>query len=218
MHDLGVHALGQVRGALAGHLPGGRRRHRGHAARKHDTVRAGDVDVVALLEVALHGDDTGGEQRVIDLNKPGQVLTNTQTPDSVAQLAQTLIEEWSTAKFPPPPALKPAKIEPKETALLVMDFTRQTCTPERRKRCSDSVAKVLKLVTEARAKGALIIYSVAVPNSVPADILPELTPAAGEQLAQLLPVYELHRHVGHLVGAAWAPHWDHADDQVLVLL
>ena len=35
-------------------------------------------------------------------------------------------------------------------------------------------------MTEARAKGALIIYSVAVPNSVPADILKELTPAAGE--------------------------------------
>ena len=99
-----------------------------------------------------------------------------------AARAQTLIEEWGTAKFPPPPALKPAKIDAKETALLVMDFTKQTCTPERRKRCSDSVAKVLKLVTEARAKGALIIYSVAVPNSVPADILPELTPAAGEQV------------------------------------
>jgi nicotinamidase-related amidase len=96
--------------------------------------------------------------------------------------AQTLIEEWGTAKFPAPPPLKPAKIDGKETALLVMDFTKQTCTPERRKRCADSVSKVVKLVTEARAKGALIIFSVAVPNSVPADILPELTPAAGEQV------------------------------------
>jgi nicotinamidase-related amidase len=96
--------------------------------------------------------------------------------------AQTLIEEWNTAKIPPPPPLKPAKIEAKETAVLVMDFTKQTCTPERRKRCADSVAKVQKFVSEARAKGALIIYSVAVPNSVPADILPEVTPAAGEQV------------------------------------
>jgi nicotinamidase-related amidase len=96
--------------------------------------------------------------------------------------SQTLIEEWGTAKFPPAPPLKPAKLDAKETALLVMDFTKQTCTPERRKRCADSVAKVQKFVTEARAKGALIIYSVAVPNSVPADILPELAPAAGEQV------------------------------------
>jgi nicotinamidase-related amidase len=96
--------------------------------------------------------------------------------------AQTVIDEWASAKFPEAPALKPAKIVPAETALLVMDFTRQTCTPERRKRCADSVPKVLKLVTEARAKGALIIYRLAVPNSVPADILSELTPAAGEQV------------------------------------
>src|ERR1044072_1124998 len=97
-------------------------------------------------------------------------------------LAQTVIDEWATAKFPAAPALKPAKIVPGETALLVMDFTKQTCTVERRKRCADSVSKVLKLVTEARAKGALIIYRVPVPNSVPADTLPELTPAAGEQV------------------------------------
>jgi len=96
--------------------------------------------------------------------------------------AQTLIEEWGTAKFPPPPTLKAAKIDAKETALLVMDFTNQTCSQQRRPRCAASVPKVLKLVNEARAKGALIIYSVAVPKSVPTDILKELTPAAGEQV------------------------------------
>ena len=51
--------------------------------------------------------------------------------------AQTVIDEWSNAKFPDAPALKPAKIDPRETALLVMDFTVQTCTPDRRKRCAD---------------------------------------------------------------------------------
>jgi nicotinamidase-related amidase len=94
--------------------------------------------------------------------------------------AQTVIEEWSTAKLPAPPALKPATIVPNETALLVMDFTRQTCTNERRPRCARSVAKVLNLVTQARGKGAFIVYSVAVPGSVPSDIVPELTPASGE--------------------------------------
>jgi len=96
--------------------------------------------------------------------------------------AQTLIEEWGTAQFPAPPSLKAVKIEPHETAVLVMDFTKQTCTPERRKRCADQVPKVLRFVTEARGKGALIIYSVAVPNSVPGDILADLTPAASEQV------------------------------------
>jgi nicotinamidase-related amidase len=102
-------------------------------------------------------------------------------PASAVQ-GQTVIEEWGTAKFPPPPTLKPAKLDAKETALLVMDFTKQTCSMQRRPRCANSVAKVQKLVTEARGKGALIIYSVAVPKSVAADILPELTPAAGEEV------------------------------------
>jgi nicotinamidase-related amidase len=99
-----------------------------------------------------------------------------------AAQAQTLIEEWNTAQFPPPPKLTPAKIEPKETAVLVMDFTVQTCTQQRRPRCAASVPKVVAFVNEARAKGALIIYSVAVPNSVPKDILTELTPKDGEQV------------------------------------
>ena len=96
--------------------------------------------------------------------------------------AQTIIEEWGTAKLPPPPQLKPAKITaPRETALLVMDFTNQTCTKERRPRCTASVPKVAKLVNDARAKGALIIYSIT-PGATNADILKELTPAAGETI------------------------------------
>ena len=96
--------------------------------------------------------------------------------------AQTVIDDWSQVKLPPPPALKPVTLIPKETALLVMDFTVQTCTAERRKRCADSVPKVKKFVEAAREHGALIIYSVAVPNSVSADVLKDLTPAAGEQV------------------------------------
>jgi nicotinamidase-related amidase len=96
--------------------------------------------------------------------------------------AQTVIDDWSQVKLPPPPQLKPVTLVPKETALLVMDFTVQTCTPERRKRCADSVPKVKKFVEAARANGALIIYSVAVPNSVATDVLKDLTPAAGEQV------------------------------------
>jgi nicotinamidase-related amidase len=97
--------------------------------------------------------------------------------------AQTLIDEWASAKLPPAPALKPVKIaNAKETALLVMDFTRQTCSQQRRPRCAVSVPKVAKLVAEARSRGALVIFSVAVPKSTPADLLPGLPAAAGEQV------------------------------------
>jgi nicotinamidase-related amidase len=99
-----------------------------------------------------------------------------------ARADSTIIDDWYKAKLPAPPQLKPVTLDAKTTALLVMDFTVQTCTPARRPRCAASVPKVKKFVEEARGKGALIIYSVAVPKSVPGDVLKELAPAAGEQV------------------------------------
>jgi len=102
---------------------------------------------------------------------------------AISARAQTIVDEWATAKLPAPPQLKPAKIAvPKETALLVMDFTNQTCSKERRPRCTASVPKVAKLVNDARAKGALIIYSIAGTGATNADILKELAPRAGETI------------------------------------
>jgi nicotinamidase-related amidase len=101
---------------------------------------------------------------------------------AVSARGETIVDEWYSAKLPASPQLKPVTLEPKTTALLVMDFTVQTCTVERRKRCADSVPKVKKFVEEAGAKGALIIYSVAVPGSISGDVLKDLTPAAGEQV------------------------------------
>ena len=67
--------------------------------------------------------------------------------------AQTIIDDWNQAKLPAPPQLKPVTLVPKETALLVMDFTVQTCTPEHRKRCADSVPKVKKFVEDGARQG-----------------------------------------------------------------
>jgi nicotinamidase-related amidase len=94
--------------------------------------------------------------------------------------AQTLMEEWASVKPPAAPALKPVTLVANETAVLAMDFTNQTCTPQRRLRCANSVPKVQALIAQARAKGAFVVYSVALPGSTAADILKELTPAAGD--------------------------------------
>jgi nicotinamidase-related amidase len=94
--------------------------------------------------------------------------------------AETVIDEWAGVKLPPPPALKPVTLVANETALLAMDFTTQTCTPQRRLRCANQVPQVAKLIAEARRKGVLIVYSVALPGSTAADILKEVAPAPGE--------------------------------------
>jgi nicotinamidase-related amidase len=94
--------------------------------------------------------------------------------------AETVIDEWASVKVPPAPALKPVTLVAGETAVLAMDFTTQTCTSQRRPRCANQVPQVAKLLAEARRKGAFIVYSVAIPGSTAADILKEVTPAAGE--------------------------------------
>src|SRR5258708_16340878 len=73
--------------------------------------------------------------------------------------AQTVIEEWASAKLPPPPALKAATFNPAETALLVMDFTNQTCSTQRRPRCAASVPKVQRLPAGPPTECPRVVYS-----------------------------------------------------------
>ena len=44
--------------------------------------------------------------------------------------AQTIIDEWSSVKAPPAPALKSVTVDPKTTALLMMDIIKQTCNTQ----------------------------------------------------------------------------------------
>lgn len=80
---------------------------------------------------------------------------------------------------PPAPELKLVTIDPKVTALLILDFNKQTCNAERRPRCITSIPKVQRLLTEARAKGVPVIYSITI-GAAPGDIAKELAPLGGE--------------------------------------
>jgi len=93
--------------------------------------------------------------------------------------AQTIVDEWATIKAPPPPELKPVTIDPKVTALLVLDIVKQICNAERRPRCVASVPKLQGLLNQARAKGVPVIYSLA-GQATPADIWKEVAPVGGE--------------------------------------
>lgn len=42
--------------------------------------------------------------------------------------AQTIIDEWQSVKAPPAPALKAVTLDPKSTAILVMDFVNRLAT------------------------------------------------------------------------------------------
>src|SRR4030043_1926225 len=95
--------------------------------------------------------------------------------------SQTIIDEWNAVKVPPAPELKTVKIDPNVTALLMLDFNKQTCNAERRPRCIASIPKVQKLLTEARAKGVPVVYSLSA-GAIPSDIAKELAPQGGEPI------------------------------------
>jgi nicotinamidase-related amidase len=93
--------------------------------------------------------------------------------------AQTIVEEWQTVKTPPAPELKSVTLDPKVTALLLLDFNKQTCNADKRPRCIASIPKVQILLAEARAKGVFIVYSLSAGATV-ADIARELAPLGKE--------------------------------------
>ena len=93
--------------------------------------------------------------------------------------AASIADEWASVQVPPPPALKAVTIDRRTTALLLLDFNKQTCNAERRPRCIASIPKVAKLLAAARAAGVPVLYSLGGGGAV-ADIAKELTPTKDE--------------------------------------
>ena len=100
--------------------------------------------------------------------------------------AQTIIDDWHSIQAPPAPALKAVTIDPKTTALLVMDLIKQACNDEKRPRCVASIPKIATLLASARASGVSIIYTIVpsvgpnLPAPVAADIVSAIAPKADE--------------------------------------
>ena len=46
-----------------------------------------------------------------------------------AASAQSIVDEWAAVKAPPAPELKPVTLDPKTTALFLLDFVAPNCTP-----------------------------------------------------------------------------------------
>jgi nicotinamidase-related amidase len=95
--------------------------------------------------------------------------------------AQTIVDEWPNVKAPPAPALRPVTVDPKTTALLMLDFVPPTCGA--RPRCMASLPAVKKLLEQARASGMPVAHSVTGTTKAE-DILKDVAPQAGEPVVQ----------------------------------
>ena len=94
-------------------------------------------------------------------------------------LAGDIVEEWAAQK-PPAPELKPVTVDAKTTALLMLDFMKQNCG--QRPRCIATLPAMKKLLADARAAKATVIYSI-IANSTINDVLPDVA-AQGEPSVQ----------------------------------
>ena len=68
---------------------------------------------------------------------------------AASSFAADILDDWATAKAPPPPELKPVTVDGSTTALLILDMMKANCGA--RPRCVATVPAVKKL-HEQRAK------------------------------------------------------------------
>jgi nicotinamidase-related amidase len=93
--------------------------------------------------------------------------------------AQTIIDQWSSVKVPPPPELKKVKADPQTMAFLVLDLINPICSTK--PTCVATLPKVAKFLDAARAHKMPVIYS-EVPGRTEKDILPQVAPKPGEPI------------------------------------
>ncbi len=98
---------------------------------------------------------------------------------SLPAQAADVIDEWASIKLAPAPQLKEVTVDPKSTALLVLDIIKPVCNAERYPRCPGTIPVVKKLITEARAKGMLVVYTTVL-NVPKTAIYEEVAPAASD--------------------------------------
>lgn len=101
------------------------------------------------------------------------------SPAQAKAEGETIIDEWSTVTPPQAPKLTQVTVDPTTTALLILDIQSGTCNLKQRPRCAATIPAIKELLSQARAQGMPVIYSLTT-SATPADIVPDLAPLKGE--------------------------------------
>src|SRR6516165_8369509 len=89
-----------------------------------------------------------------------------------------IINEWATVQLPPVPELKPVTVDPRTTALLVLDMMKGNCGA--RPRCLASLPNFRKLLEAARAHDMMVVFNLTGAGKIEDMVDPSLAPRAGE--------------------------------------
>jgi len=95
--------------------------------------------------------------------------------------AASVIDNWASVKAPSAPELKTVQVDPKTTALLMLDYVKQICNAQRYPHCPARLPTVKKLLDQARANGVMVVYTgTTIPPSERTDIDPMVAPTGDE--------------------------------------
>ncbi len=103
--------------------------------------------------------------------------------------AGTIVDDWASVAVPPPPELSRVTLDPRTTALLMLDFNGHEdassgpCNAATKPRCLASIPEVRQLLDAARARGVFVVYSTSA-SAIPADIRAGVAPMPGEPVVR----------------------------------
>ena len=119
--------------------------------------------------------------------------------------AGTIVDDWARVTAPPAPALTPVALDPRRTALLMLDFnghedaTSGPCNAASKPRCLATLPAVRRLLDLARARGVFVVHSTSAAGTT-ADIRAEVAPRPGEPVVKAGPDKFIGTDLGALIG------------------
>jgi len=98
---------------------------------------------------------------------------------TVPARAADVIDNWAQVQVPAAPKLENVTVDPKTTALFMLDILKQNCGPN--PACTAALPGVKSLLDQARAKKMYVVYS-KFPGPADADVLPEVARTGNEPM------------------------------------
>lgn len=95
----------------------------------------------------------------------------------------TVLDIWDDVEAPQAPQLRPVDLDPKTSALLVLDLQNGNCNLERRPRCVDSLNGIQELLRRARSKNMPVVFSLT-SKATADDIRQEVLPLPAESIVR----------------------------------
>ncbi|MFL0246099.1 cysteine hydrolase [Candidatus Clostridium stratigraminis] len=92
----------------------------------------------------------------------------------------TIIDLWNSVSAPPAPELKSVSVDPKTSALLILDMETTICKSPR---CTASISNINSLLMQARKNNMLVVYSLTHAGN-PRDITKQLAPMPGDPIVK----------------------------------